>query len=237
MISLRKKEKTEELPALVLSSEEGDEWITFPFTVVNQLRHMVAKVTRQETFPKRLALVASLRQEGVTYLSRALGAVMASDMDLNVCVAELNWWWPAPYPGKMPNEPGLADVLTGEATMDEALLHTNLPNLTLLPAGKVPPAKRANMARSSDLEKAIEELTRRYDHTLLDIPAVLASIDAIPLASYGTACCLIVRQGVTPVDRTRTALEDLDHLHNLGVIMNQVKISTPSFILNMVPQR
>ena len=81
----------------------------------------------------------------------------------------------------------------------------------------------------------IDSLAWRFDHLILDIPSVLATNDAIPLASHGTGCCLVIRQGVTPVVKVRAALLDLDHLHNIGVIMNQVKVHTPSFIINMVP--
>jgi Mrp family chromosome partitioning ATPase len=236
-MSIFRKKKSEELPPLVLSAGDGTEWMSFPFTVVDSLRHMVAKVTRQETFPARLSLVASLRQEGVTYISRALGATMANDMELNICVIELNWWWPAQQPEAVASGPGLAAVLAGEATMEEALVSTGLPNLHLLPAGNAPSHRRAALARSTGLGTVINDLTRRFDHLLLDIPAALATNDAIPLASFGTACCLVLKQGVTPVGKARTALQDLDHIPNLGVVMNQVEIATPSFILRMVPQQ
>lgn len=236
-MSIFRKKKSEELPPLVLSAEDGTEWMSFPFTVVDSLRHMVAKVMRQEPFPSRLSLVASLRQEGVTYISRALGTMMANDMEINICVVELNWWWPAQEPEAIASSPGLAAVLAGEASMEEALVGTGLPNLHLLPAGDAPTTRRAALARNANLGKVIDDLSWRFDHLLLDIPASLASNDAIPLASLGTACCLILRQGVTPVGKARTALQDLDHIPNLGVVMNQVKIASPSFILRMVPQQ
>ena len=78
--------------------------------------------------------------------------------------------------------------------------------------------------------------SEQYDHLILDLPSVITTSDAIPLAALGTGLCLIVRQGVTPPQRVQTALDDLDHLKIMGVILNQVNISTPSFILNYIAQ-
>ena len=71
---------------------------------------------------------------------------------------------------------------------------------------------------------------------MLDIPAVSATNDAVPLASLGDACCLVVHQGVTPIEKVRSTLDEIDHLTVLGVIMNKTHNYTPSFLLNLIPQ-
>ncbi len=227
-----KKNQEEQFPSLILSTEDGTHLLTFPADVVDPLRHLVARVTKNAVFPKRFALIAALRQEGVTYLSRALAVTLANDIEANICAVELNWWWPSPSP----NNGGLASVIAGEASLDEVIIQTSLPNLTLLPAGTMPMENRAAVARSSMLQDIIEQLSEKYDHILLDIPAVLASSDSIPLASLGTAACLVVRQGVTSVEDVRSALDDVDHLSVAGVVMNQVNLKTPSFLLRLIPQ-
>jgi hypothetical protein len=136
-----------------------------------------------------------------------------------------------------PTDPtGLAAVLTKTKTLDESLIQTALPNLALLPAGSLSPAQRPAMARSDVLKACIEQLGRRFDHILLDIPAILATSDAIALASLGTACCLVVRQGVTPVSNVRRALDDVKHLPMLGVVLNQARLVLPRWVRALVPQ-
>jgi Mrp family chromosome partitioning ATPase len=206
--------------------------MSFPPRVVDPIRYMIARISRNAPFPERLTMMASLRQEGVTYLSRALATTMATDLEARICVVELNWWWPS----DSFEAPGLAAVLSGEVTLKEAIVPTGLSNLSLLPAGHSGVEKRSIFAHSLALQEVIEQLNQEYDHLILDLPAVRASTDAIPLSSLGTAACLVVRQGVTPIEDIRLALDDLDHLSILGVMMNQVHLNTPSFLLKYIPQ-
>ncbi|MCP4427750.1 MAG: CpsD/CapB family tyrosine-protein kinase [Chloroflexi bacterium] len=231
-----KKQETEKRPPLVLSAQDGAPWMTFPAPVVDSLRHMAARAIRNDSLPARLSLLSSLEQEGVTYLSRALGTTMAHDLEATVCVVELNWWRPSDEPLTVAASGGIAAVLAGKVALDEAVLSTGLPNLFLLPAGKVAIEERAVLARSSILKETINQLGEQFDYLILDIPAVLAANDAIPLASLGDAACLVALQGVTSVGDVRLALDDIDHLPILGVVMNQVHLATPSILLKYIPQ-
>jgi Mrp family chromosome partitioning ATPase len=131
---------------------------------------------------------------------------------------------------------GLAAVLMGNTSLDEALIPTALPNLTLLPAGSLSPAQRTAMARHDSLKSCIKQLNRRFDHILLDIPAILATSDAIALASLGTACCMVIKQGVTPISHVQRALDDVKHLQLLGVILNQTRNNLPVWVRALIPQ-
>jgi Mrp family chromosome partitioning ATPase len=131
---------------------------------------------------------------------------------------------------------GLAAVLGRSAPLDEVLIPTALPNLALLPAGIIAPAQRPALARGDRLKSCIEQLSRRFDHILLDIPAILATSDAIALASLGTACCLVIRQGITPMNSVRHAINDIQHLPVLGVVLNQAQMNLPGWVRALVPQ-
>ncbi len=228
--------------SLALQVEGGAYTLKFPAEVVEGLRRTLSRLISQKTLPSCLALVSSLRQEGVTYLSRAMAVTMANDMGVTVCVVELNWWNPD-HSLLMPSEKdgpeqysGLAGILAQELNLDEAILHTNLPNMDILPAGKMPTATRPVFARSTQLKEILYQLSEQYECLILDIPAITFTNDAVPLASLGDACCLVVHQGVTPVDKVRSALDEVDHLKILGVIMNKTHIATPSFFLHLIPQ-
>jgi hypothetical protein len=131
---------------------------------------------------------------------------------------------------------GLAAVLSDTIALEQALVQTALPNLALLPAGELSPAQRPAMARSDALRTCMAQLSRRFDHILLDIPAILATSDAIALASLGAACCVVVRQGVTPVSNVRRALDDVKHLSMLGVLLNQNHTVLPRWVSALIPQ-
>lgn len=230
--------------------------------IVSNLRRLTTHLVYQGNLPERIAIVAALRGEGVTYTTLALAMTLASDLNTRVCAVELNWQSPGmqahlakpvetkPHrlrlfrPRKTePSMPdttdrslGLSGVLTGAVPLEEALIPTVLPNLALLPAGTLPEWQRPIIGRSAELKELINHLSQMFDHLLLDIPAVLSSSDAIALASLGSACCVVIQQGVTPINSVRLALDDIKHIPMLGVVLNQTHIYTPTWVRNFLPQ-
>ena len=223
------------LPPLVLPLGDGTSAYNFPGAVVDNLRYMVTRILRNGQLPARLAIVSALRQEGVTYLAHALAMTIAHDMALRVCIVDLNWWWPSTSVLAAQDNPGLAGVIAEEATLEEIIAPTGWSNLDFVPAGILQIEHRPAVARSQVLRQIIISLSKQYDHLILDIPAILATNDAIPLASLGDGCCLIIRQGATTVEDVRLALDEIDHMCMLGVVMNQVRLSTPAPILKLIP--
>lgn len=227
----------------------------FPPEFVGELRRMITQLVCRDRLPARLALVAALREEGVTYTGMALSATLANDMAGRVCAVELNWHAPgmqlrlshavnaAPeeYRHGLPSErrgrsAGVAAVLRGEASLDDVLVPTALSNLMYLPAGSLFPGKRSAMARSDILRTCLDDLSRRFDHLVLDVPAILPTSDSVALASLADAACLVVRQGATSVAQVRQALDEVKHIPMLGTIMNRARIQTPRWIHSLVPQ-
>jgi len=196
---------------------------------------MVTRIVRNGQLPARLSMVSALRGEGVTYISQALAATIANDMKARVCVVDLNWWWPSPIKLAARDNPGLAAVLAQKAKLNEIIEPTGWSNLALIPAGKMSIQHRPVTARSQELREIIDDLGTRFDYLILDVPAIHSTSDAIPLSSLGESCCLVVRQGVTTVEDARLALDEIDHLPVIGVVMNQVKLATPTSIVKLIP--
>ncbi len=257
MFGLRKKQKSPEIlgAPLTMISTAGDELHVFAPEIVASVRHMVTSLACDGGIPNKLVVVSALREEGVTHTALALATVLASDTASRVCAVELNWWSPgmlnflsagaaprkgAPaeriLPPALADQPRLADVLAGKASLDDALIATALPNLSLLPAGTMPIEQRPAAARAASLGALVDELAARFDHLILDVPALLATSDAIALASLGDACALVVRHGLTPTQSVQLALDDIKHLRILGVVLTKARLHTPRFILNQIPQ-
>lgn len=131
---------------------------------------------------------------------------------------------------------GLAAVLEGQQTLDEALVRTALPNLALLPAGGVPIEQRPRLARGQPLRDLVDRLAARFDRLLLDVPAVRATSDATVLAGLAQGCLMVIGQGATPRSQAREALDDVSHLSMLGVVLNRNRVATPRFLLKFIPQ-
>lgn len=262
----KRREKTPDIDRerlIVLSVADGELQRVFDADVVQSIRYMATELTLNRNLPRRVAMLAALRGEGVTHTAVALGAVLASDTGARVCVVELNWWAPglialldpalhatAGAKGKkqpkkniapavstaLAGRPGLAQVFTDDVPIDKVILHSNMPNFDLIPAGEVPIARRPSLARNPQLRDLLGQLSKTYDHLILDIPAVRTTSDAIALAALSDACIVVTQQGATSISSVQQALDDVKSLSMLGVVLNKVKVSTPGILLSLVPQ-
>lgn len=227
---------TAEMP-LQLLAQRSSAIYHLPLNLIHSLRHMVTKLNRGQQMPAKLAVVSALRQEGVSFVTQALATLMAHDLSRRICLIELNWWWPsAPMREWASHHPGLLPLLHGEMTWEAAVVQTNHPQLSILPAGAIPAAQRPVLARSYALQGMIAELSKEFDHLIFDVPAILTTSDAIPLASLADACCVVVQQGISSRATVKRALQEIDHLPMLGVVMNRVQVATPPWLLKWIPQ-
>jgi Mrp family chromosome partitioning ATPase len=259
MLNLRKKTVVDPYTApLTIRLSEQQLLRTFSPDVVNGFRQMTTELNYAEKLPKCLAVVSALNGDGVTFTALALATVLANDTNKRVCVVDLNWWRPgigacldpvlqavksrrqrvalSEAAEALQRRPGVAQLVAGEITLDEALVATDMPNLSLLMAGDCPLERRPALVRSEGLSAAMNALLDRFDHVVLDVPAVLTTSDAIPLASFGDSVCMVVRHGVTSSSSVQLALDTVKHLPMLGVILNQVSIKTPRWIRALIPQ-
>lgn len=221
----------------LLQRAQGEPLYAFAPVTIEAIRYMTTRLMATNELPQRCAVVAALREEGATYTALALAVTLAHDTDRRVCYVDLNWWWPAARLRGMPyGEQGVATVLSGETTLAETLLATNYNNLSLLLAGNLPAAQRPVVARSAALPALVTQLSEQFDHLILDIPAILTTSDAIPLTSLGDATCVVVRHGVSTSSLTRQALQQIDHVPSLGVILNRTQAQTPAWLLKWIGQ-
>ncbi len=218
-------------PLLDLRSRNALYNEVFPYETILSMRQLYSRLESQiKVLPKRFGFTSAISEEGVSYMSRAFGTTVAHDTGSDVCIVETNWWSPTV------NDPdGLGAVVTGKKNLNDVIVSTNHPNLAIISAGLLSPNERSIASRSESLKRVLEELGERFDHIILDLPAVQATSETIPLASLTDSMCMVVRQGVTSSQRVRKSIDLLGHLNVVGVVMNQVETHTPNFILNLFP--
>jgi len=132
--------------------------------------------------------------------------------------------------------PGLADVLAGETNLSSAVQPTSIPNLRVLPAGRLH-GNPSRLLRSPVMVELIEEARAAYGFVMLDVPAVLKSSDAPVLARLTEGTVLVVRSGVTGQRELERALRDLSGATIQGVVLNGWRSAIPGVVRAMVDQQ
>lgn len=106
---------------------------------------------------------------------------------------------------RLTSRQGLSDLLVGRVGM-EALVRTDMfVNLSVLPAGTVPPNPH-ELLSNTPFTNLHDSLAGRFDICLLDAPAFTAGADAFEVARRAGGALLVVR-------KDKTSLRDLDAIN------------------------
>nr|WP_221378113.1 polysaccharide biosynthesis tyrosine autokinase [Actinoplanes polyasparticus] len=173
-----------------------------------------------------LMLTAANPKEGTTAVACGL-AIAIAETGARVLLVDANLR--SPGVGRylaMDNGPGLADVLTGRARVNDVLRDPLDGRLTVLPPGE----KRLDPGQvlaSPTLASTIRELTARFDVVLVDAPPLHGVADAAVLGKVTDGALLVVR-----ANRTRTAdvQRSIDLLGRIGTQL-------VAAVLNALPRR
>jgi capsular exopolysaccharide synthesis family protein len=121
-------------------------------------------------------------------------------------------------------EVGLAEVLTGAKSLDEAVMKVEGMNLEVLAVRGRPP-NPSELLSSSNMVELVEELSKRYDRVILDTPAALGMPDAKAVAELADGIVLVVRADVTARRDVEASIELIDRRRLLGLLLNGAQMS------------
>jgi capsular exopolysaccharide synthesis family protein len=182
--------------------------------------------------PPKVIMVASTRPAegkssvaGLTAITFALNGskVLLVDADLRRPAVHLRF--------RMGKGLGLSSVLSGKATLDEAVVAwPDLPNVHILTSGPVPPLP-SELLSSSQMEDLLTRARAEYDFVFLDTPPVLAVTDASVLGRLADAAILIIRYNAAQKQVVRRCIDLLERsgTHLLGVAVNAVDFTAPEY--------
>lgn len=103
---------------------------------------------------------------------------------------------------------GFSTVLSGAASLDEALQKTRYPGLTVLTAGAIPP-NPSELLGSQSARTLLGELRAKFDYVIVDSTPLLAVTDAAILGSGADGVLVVARFGQTKRDQLAHAMENL----------------------------
>ena len=119
----------------------------------------------------------------------------------------------------VPLQPGLGEVLTGEASLEQALRCIDPLGLYCLPAGH-PHANPVPLLESTAMRSTLAVAEGAFEWVIVDSPPLNPFADAHCIASMADGVLLVVRWGVTPREELDHALAALKGMPLLGLVLN-----------------
>lgn len=171
---------------------------------------------------RSLAITSAAPEAGKTFTSLNL-AVVAAQAGQRVCLidadlrrGELQRFFNLPRRGN-----GLAEILAGATTLDEALLREVQPNLAFLPSGRYPPNPSELLMRR-DFSALVERLNDEFDLAIFDCPPALAVTDPVIVGRSVGSTVIVARHDVTPMGEVEAVRKTLNTtgVHLAGAILN-----------------
>jgi len=181
--------------------------------------------------PKVILVTSALPQEGKTTTSINTAIVLAQK-GTRVLLIDADLRRPSIHKtlGMCPKT-GLSNVLTGNATLQQAVVRSPLlPTLFILTAG-TPPPNPAELLASSNMRDILAELREEYDHIIVDTPPTLSVTDAVVMSTRADAVVLVIRSGQTTKQALRRSRELLLQVNArvAGVLLNAVDLTSPDY--------
>jgi Mrp family chromosome partitioning ATPase len=125
------------------------------------------------------------------------------------------------------NTLGLGEYLAGQASLDELIQSTSIPNMEVLTAGNLGPEDLGGFSRSR-IASLLEICRPSYDVILIDSPPVLGISDASVISQEVDVTLLLIQHRRYPRNvsqRAKRVIEDVGG-KLFGVILNNVNIKT-----------
>lgn len=120
------------------------------------------------------------------------------------------------------NVMGLSELLTNQATIDQVLYNTQLPDFDIIFSGHFPP-NPVELVSSPRFVELLEKFKSVYDYIIIDTPPLAPVIDAAVISANCDGAILVVSPGKARIKETLAVKEQLlkSGCKILGAVVNQ----------------
>ncbi len=190
------------------------------FAEIIRAIRLAADNNRLPSSPNVILVTSSFAGEGRTTIAKSL-AFSAQRAGQRVLLVDCNSRTAGATNKQRGNAPkGLADVLSGSATLDDCAMSDG--GLTILPPGATNQSA-PDIICSLNMKDFLDAERQNYDRIILDSPPIGALAETKLLASFADKVIFVVRWRKTPRDAARrgTQLLGMEHA-SIGVVLNFV---------------
>ena len=125
---------------------------------------------------------------------------------------------------KVPQMPGLSNVLSGSASLAEAVNATQVENLFFMPAGNCPP-NPVNLLNSQIFKDMLVHLRGDYKYVIFDTPPIIGFADGRIISSMADGVLMVFKHHSTSREAARLATQLLGQAqaHIIGGVLNMAR--------------
>ena len=192
--------------------------------ITEEYRSLRARLTAMNTTGENqvIAITSSIPKEGKSVTTMNLAWVISEIKHFRVLMIDADFRRSslASMTG-ISEYPGLADLLRGEARLEEVIRPTPVPNLHVIPAGTTQEFNAAELLSTQRTATVLQECKRRYQFCIVDTPPASTVSDASVIGPLCTGVLFIVRMGTTPepIAKSTIRLLQSNNVNILGCIL------------------
>ncbi len=130
----------------------------------------------------------------------------------------------------MSNEFGITSLMLDEVGMDVAIKSTDVPNLSVLPCGPIPP-NPAELIHSQKFKEVIDKISQHYDRIVFDSPPVIAVTDSLILGNLVDGVVMVIKSAQTTREVVLRAKNQLTgvNVNIFGAILNDLDLGSKKY--------
>ena len=214
----------------LLAPEDQEPYIAEQYRIIKRpiLDLMAGAYADKPEFANLVMIASALPGDGKTFNAINIALSMAVEKDTSVLLVDADV--AKPHVSELfglQGEPGLIDVLTDESlSVDNAIIRSDVPGLSLLPAGRSNPHATELLA-SRRMARMAAHLSESVPNRIVifDSPPLLVTSESRVLASRMGQIALVVCAGKTPRQAIDSVLDSLDTDKAVNLILNQAGTS------------
>ncbi|WJW74465.1 XrtA-associated tyrosine autokinase [Thiohalobacter sp. IOR34] len=212
--------------SIVDPSSEQKDFLAEEFRRIKQplLKHARGQGASQVQHANLIMVTSSIAGEGKTFTSINLALSIAMERDKTVLLVDADVAKPEVTKRLgIQAEKGLSDVLLDDDVwLNDVLIRTDIPNLSILPAGRQHPHATELLA-SHRMSSLADEMSTRYADRIIifDTPPLLLTSEARVLAGLMGQILVVVEESRTPQPVLQEALGMLEGVEIVGLVLNK----------------
>ena len=212
----------------MITHDGGRTTVAEDFRIIKRplLRKLHAKGADAIANGNLIVVTSALPGEGKTYCAVNLAMSIAMERDITVLLVDADVARPSVLKVLgLGAEAGLMDMLLDERLdLSSVIMKTNVPTLSILPAGRS--NKHATeLLASRSMSRLLAEIANRYADRIIifDSPPLLITTEANVLAAQMGQIVMVVEAEKTTQSAVREALRQLDGCAQINFIYNKIK--------------